>query len=127
MGYITYFTLDFGWPKNNIELSAKPGELFPREIKKYSDLAEHIRESTHTFDDPWFLSSIIEEGNCEGKWYDWEKDMRKLSKIFPDILFELHGDGEESDDLWKAYFKNGKMQRCHAITVFEEFDERKLI
>lgn len=42
------------------------------------------------------------------KWYDWHPDMLKLSKKFPDIVFTVHGIGEEDYDEWRAYFKNGR-------------------
>jgi hypothetical protein len=42
------------------------------------------------------------------KWYSSEEDMKLLSSEFADILFTVYGDGEESDDLWVAYYKNGK-------------------
>jgi hypothetical protein len=60
------------------------------------------------------------------KWYDHEEDMLKYSKMHPNVLFELIGNGEESGDQWKAYFKNGKMQSCPAIITFDEYDESKL-
>lgn len=37
-------------------------------------------------------------------WYDWDSDMRELSKEFPDILFMLHCDGMSLDDTWDAGF-----------------------
>ena len=66
-------------------------------------------------------------GNDSGvKWYNHEEDMKQLSREFPDILFELCGEGEESGDIWEKYFKNGKMQCCKAVLTFEPFDEAKL-
>lgn len=60
------------------------------------------------------------------KWYEHEADMHFLSLEFPSIVFELHGEGEESGDVWYKYFKNGKMQHCPAKISFDEYDESKL-
>lgn len=64
------------------------------------------------------------EDSC--KWYDHEEDMVRLSKKFPDVVFELHGEGEESGDIWVKYFKNGKKQVVKAELKFAPFDEKKL-
>lgn len=68
------------------------------------------------------------DGDCldEVKWYEHETDMRKLSLQFPEIVFVLNGEGEENDDTWYKYFKNGKMQDCYAEITYDEFDESKL-
>ena len=60
------------------------------------------------------------------KWYTDDKEMLKLSKKFPDVLFKLHGEGEESDDIWERYFMNGKSQYCQAEIVIPPFDKSKL-
>lgn len=60
------------------------------------------------------------------KWYDNENDMLLLSKEFPDVLFKLHGEGEDNEDIWNKYFMNGKMQYCPAKIVYEPFDKNKL-
>ena len=65
--------------------------------------------------------------NDSCKWYDHEKHMKELSKIYADITFLLDGEGEESGDIWRKYFKNGKMQVCKAEIVFPAFDESKLV
>lgn len=43
--------------------------------------------------------------------YDWENndiDMLELSEIFPGVIFKLHGEGENPEDIWDSYYKNGK-------------------
>lgn len=66
------------------------------------------------------------DGGEKAKWYEHEKDMRELSKLAPSILFTLSGEGEESSDAWKKYFKNGLCQVTRAEIKLEEFDESKL-
>jgi hypothetical protein len=60
------------------------------------------------------------------KWYESDEDMKKISKKYPLTIFVLEGEGEESGDLWKKYFLNGKMQEAKAKITYDEFDEKKL-
>lgn len=60
------------------------------------------------------------------KWYDHEKDMWVFSRQFPQVLFTLFGEGEKSGDIWRKYFKNGKMQVARAQITFAPFDEKEL-
>jgi hypothetical protein len=69
-----------------------------------------------------------ENGDAEDEttWYDHETDMLEFSKLYPDLVFKLSGVGEDKIDLWKKYFKNGKMQTTVGKIVYDEFDESKL-
>lgn len=68
----------------------------------------------------WNLGRWLEEHHGENcKWYDYETDMQQLSREWPNVLFILEGDGEEAGDLWKAWFRNGKMHKLEAKIVFE--------
>lgn len=60
------------------------------------------------------------------KWYTYDDDMLELSRLFPSIKFELHGDGEDEEDLWTTYYLNGKKQRCQAQISYDPFDINKL-
>ena len=62
----------------------------------------------------------------EARWDDNEEEMLELSQEFPDVLFKLHGEGEESGDIWDKYFMNGKMQYCPAEIICPPFDRDKL-
>lgn len=60
------------------------------------------------------------------KWYDYKVHMAKLSLKFPDRLFRLTGDGEDSDDFWKGYWLNGKAFVTKAIITYESFSEDEM-
>lgn len=60
------------------------------------------------------------------KWYTHEDHMIWLSSKTPNIVWSLHGEGEESGDLWYKYFKAGKMQEAPARIEYDDYDERKL-
>lgn len=74
--------------------------------------------------------ALTNEGNTEqeAKWYDYEKDMLVLSKLYPNTVFMLHGSGQEGEhDVWVAYFQNGKMQfEREDTTLVMPFDASKL-
>ena len=85
-----------------------------KEFRKSSDNAKH---------------ALSEEGYCENscKWYNCEKDLKEFSMKYPNIIFLLEGKGEDSEDMWRLYVKEGHSQRCKAEVVFPEFDEGKLL
>ena len=60
------------------------------------------------------------------EWWDHELEMKRLSRKYPEVLFCLEAVGENARDLWKKYFKNGKMQDCQAKITFDPYDEEKL-
>jgi hypothetical protein len=81
------------------------------------------------FEDEDYARMALEEDGSTGeacKWYDHEIDLISFSLKYPDVIFKLMGDGEESNDLWVKYFKNGKIQKCKGIINYEPFDESKL-
>jgi hypothetical protein len=60
------------------------------------------------------------------KWYDHRKDMIRVSKDYPDVLFTLSGEGEEPGDVWKEYYLGGRYQEAKGVITFPEFDASKL-
>jgi len=79
--------------------------------------------------DERFVEDFINRKYCfeNTKWYEHEEDMRGLSARYPNVLFTLHGNGEETGDVWYKYFLDGKMQHCPAKMSFDEFDKEKLV
>lgn len=107
MGYYTNFDLHVKKPANELDdarLTADLGELFD---SVYDD-GGLIRANTHA------------------KWYDFEADMREFSENYPDLLFVVDGQGEDSTDLWLCYIQNGKSQHIGAEIVYAEYDPTKM-
>lgn len=107
MGYYTKYTV-------HIETTA--------DIDKVYDKLVDI--SGYDFDsyDSIFIDDVLYNTLfVEGKWYDWEKDMVKLSKEFPNTLFYVEGEGEENGDLWKARVFNGVCHVVNAEIVYPDF------
>lgn len=66
------------------------------------------------------------EAGGECKWYEHDSDMQELSKEFPELVFKLSGEGEESGDIWVKYYKGGKCHTAKAVITVEPYDEKKL-
>ena len=109
MGYCTYHTLSF-------EVDSK---------KKEAQITNDFRNivGQHVFD----CVEVNGVGDSyEIKWYECVGEMKELSSKYPDVLFVVNGEGEESGDIWREYHKNGKVQRCKAKISFDNYDEEKL-
>jgi hypothetical protein len=110
MGYNTRYRLDVVTPESS-------------ELDKNSIIQDLV--SDDEFEAKYALE---EDGSSSGgcKWYDHEEEMRTFSMKYPTVVFLLEGDGEESGDVWRKYFMNGKCQIAQAKLVFDQFDLRKL-
>jgi hypothetical protein len=60
--------------------------------------------------------------DCQIKWYKCNDQMKEYSKEYPNLIFEITGYGEEVQDIWRTYYKNGKSQNERAIVSFAEFN-----
>ena len=65
-------------------------------------------------------------GEEETRWYNHQLDLAQLSKNWPEVTFQLEGDGETSDDHWREYFRDGKVHEVEGKLVFPEFDPEEL-
>jgi hypothetical protein len=134
MGYSTRFTIStFGKPFSEKELNElsvlkeQAGQL-NNQLKEFALAGIAEKEKRIITDPERLVEKAIGYNPFEEpcKWYTWEADMRKISKQFPNTIFLIEGEGEDSGDIWKAYFLNGKMQKAEAKITFEPFDEQKL-
>ena len=72
--------------------------------------------------------AINAEGETEQrwKWYEHETDLKSFSKKYPDTIFKLSGEGEDSGDIWSLYCKNGKSRKENAELFNADYCEDKL-
>jgi hypothetical protein len=98
--------------------------------EKLGKLCRPGRLDARDYSDPKGILEIVADAWLnnldECKWYEHEQDMRIFSKLFPEVVFTLKGEGEEPGDLWFKYFQNGKMQKAEAIITYDPFDPKKL-
>jgi hypothetical protein len=121
MGYETKFDLDisshtFKKEVKGLDANGNPASVFISEHLDYGSIKKEISNAagyTYLWSNPV-------------KWYEHEKEMREFSKKYPEVVFTLHGEGEESGDLWIKYFKNGKMQTSKARIEYDSYDESLL-
>ena len=89
----------------------------------YNDDTKKLIDVTHPFEIGEFIRRDVddyqedgEDMSCEYvleescKWYDYNDGMIKFSEKFPNYVFLLEGEGEETDDHWYKYYMNGKVQ-----------------
>ena len=121
MGYYTEYILTM----RNFLQNDTNGDYTLAKVSKdvFLDIAKYIYESI-SYDFLSFEEECCFEGHC--KWYEHDEDMCSLSMKFPNILFELTGNGEAPHDLWKTYYLNGCKQHCNAIIKFDTFSLSKL-
>lgn len=106
MGYYTDF-----------ELKAKYDNNDPEYISKLESEVDRINVFGGNCDEGWYANA---------KWYHYDDDMILLSSRFPEVLFELRGQGEATGDIWLNYYKNGAAMRDCLKIVEEPFDENKV-
>jgi hypothetical protein len=99
----------------NYELSVKKGNADL--VSKFVSQSEYGCYALHS------------DGSCnqDCKWYGHERELKEFSVRYPETLFELRGEGEDSGDIWVKYIQNGKCQVSKARLVFDDFDETKMV
>ena len=131
MGYCTQFSLSWEEKAPTVieqdplieEIKSKMGDKAEEILKKMNikektlddAIKEYFESDPNCYFYTWFLYPTENY-----KWYEHEDDMKALSKHFPNVFFTL--EGEDSEDMWKKYFYNGKMQVAEAVVTFAEPD-----
>lgn len=101
MGYCTYYSL-------SVENSTENFEIYSKRLQEISG----------------FQPIALCGDSCDYiKWRNRDEDMISLSKEYPDVLFILDGNGDDADDIWRAYYQNGKYKYSKADIIYKPFNE----
>lgn len=146
MGYATYYSLKLTQLDNEVQTVEKTIDGLIADVKNnkldQSKLIEQLNQVKNGYvnvDEDYILKdlrnsnqearyALSENGasNNNSKWYECKEDLKEFSKKYPNWLFTLSGEGEQSGDIWKAYFVNGKVQLAKARIVIDEFNPKEL-
>lgn len=110
MGYDLYFSGLFTYNKKYDDLAAPRGmtflEYMEKEIEhRYGENVAFTKQD-HGGDDQYTVAYISMDQTC---WYEYEENLKELTEIYPDCIFDLNIDGEESDDFRELVAKNGEV------------------
>ena len=106
MGYYTYYNLDA------YEHGARVVEEREEEICAF---ARECSEITEYMD----IMKFDELSYDSMKWYSHDNDILELSKHFPTVIFELSGEGEDRDDNWISYYRNGEKETLYGRIIYD--------
>lgn len=111
MGYYTNYNLDVNNVNTEVEHEAILNKLRELNIIEYALDTGYWSERSKS-------SSF--DGMGEVKWYDYDEDMRKIARAFPEKTFKLTGEGEEPDDRWYCLYKGDESEEIQAIITWPE-------
>lgn len=114
MGYSTDYKGEAG-PFN----SEEDAEFFEFKLGKQVDGYEFTVNIGSPDQDRYYVNFEVNDV----KWYTYTEDLEAVSKKFPDITIDVEGHGEETGDIWKARFRNGRSEQVDAIMTFPDFTE----
>jgi len=121
MSYRTDFTLGIAgylYPPYREHLE-KTGEPIPPSIEVPEGLwDESIWEGSGLT-----IRTLYDDDLYDASWYDYEEEFTLLSLKYPEITFVLSGKGEDTEDWWTMWFKNGKSIKKYVEIRWPELAE----
>ena len=114
MGYYTCYSMEVRKIKDRKEFNDLLEALKAREILATEN--QYGTFSGANFYDEDHIALFASYDEC--KWYDHTYDMVVISKLFPNMVFRLSGEGEARYDMWHEYFHNGEAEECRAQIIF---------
>ena len=117
MGYGTRYHLDVNFVVNNIPVKLEDDTPL---LSVIEELRQENEEAKYALEPDGGGS------NSDARWYEHKADLTAFSAKHPGVLFTLHGEGEENDDIWTEYFLNGKVQVARATVQIAPFNPAEL-
>ena len=111
MGYYTEHSLEVRNVKSEERFNELSNALIEKELLGYA-----LYEGTYFADKMTAYFGAYDAV----KWYDHAKDMVGIAERFPEMYFELSGEGEEFGDFWKEYYHDMDVEECRGEVVYEQ-------
>ena len=119
MGYYTDYCLEIFGDEDKVK-------KFEEDLKEEGTLDDGYGKEVEPA-----LLELLDCSCVNAKLYDLDSWIKRAAEKNPDVLVILHGDGEESDDLWEARWKGSSHEFHEAIippfTTKELMTEAELI
>ena len=103
MSYLTYFSLEIDQDTPDI----------PTVASKLAELNEGTKPGDRVHEHKTQMWQMIIEADEDDAWYEHTDNMAEISRMWPGVLFTLHGTGEETGDQWVHYYRDGLVQMEH--------------
>lgn len=110
MGYYTWYSIEVRGEKEMEFLTDFDGGRIEAEYGTLNEMFECIPGSA--FDSM--------------KWYERQEDMVRISNEYPNTLITIDGQGEDTEDNWKEYYRNGIVEHVYAQISYAPPSERLL-
>lgn len=111
MGYRTKYSLSV----RNIKSEQRFNELV--QFLKNKDIIHYaVCDGEYFEDSNEALFACFEDV----KWYDHVDQMITVAEKFPEMYFQLEGQGEETGDFWRMYFHDMDIETCLGEVVYEQ-------
>ena len=110
MGYYTNYKMTVK-DKDGMEIDSSLEPLFDEQVLYQGKVS---------------IQDVITQNLDACKWHDHQEDMLEYSANHPEYLFILDGEGEESGDIWRKFYKDGKSYEWKLEYALPDFDPKKL-
>ena len=116
MGYNTVFHLD--WDPDHPTMDDV--------VHKLVTLADNLHREHEDYPTAARRWKDFLTGEEETSWGDYDYHMTLISVAWPHVTFRLEGAGDQREDVWRTYFRDGRSKTLMAEIVHPPFDPADL-